>query len=101
MQCFQQNAYILSDILLFEKRYEKNVRFQTSFFSPTKGKEFLASSLPKGAFNNYVDQILLNFEFPSSGKNGILRTIFLFLRDSPMDILLIPHPPLLVHVVIE
>ena len=64
------------------------MRKMSPFFSPTKGKEFLASSLPKEAFNNYVDQILPNFEFPSSGKNGILHTIFLFLRDSPMDILL-------------
>ena len=55
-----------------------------------------------GAFNNYVDQILLNFDPhpPRVNKNGHFHTIYPLQRYPTWNFYW-PHPPPLVHVVIE
>ena len=52
-----------------------------------------------GTFNNYVDQILPNFD-PHPPQLDILDTIYPLSRDT-VDFLLTPHPPYPVHIVIE
>ena len=62
----------------------------------TRGRE--------GAFNNYVDQMLPNFDpTPSSGKNWTyyILSAFCHMTHCTVGFPLTQHTPLLVHVVIE
>ena len=56
----------------------------------------------KGTFTNYVDQILPNFDpLPLSSGQTYFTYYLPFVTWHPVDFLLTPSPPLLVHVVIE
>ena len=56
----------------------------------------------KGAFNNYVDQILPNFDpQPSSGQKWTIYILTTLCHVNPCGLSTDPNPPLLVHVVIE
>ena len=73
--------------------------------------DFISISVfsPKGAFNNYLDQILLNFDPPPlwwgfvSSQTLTFYYYLPFVTWPPMEFLLTPSslPPLFVHVVIE
>ena len=54
-----------------------------------------------GAFNNYVDQILPNFDHLEWTIIDILHTTFLLFIWKSVHFLLATYPPLLVHIVIE
>ena len=56
-----------------------------------------------GAFNNYVDQIVPNFDppTPSSGQKWTFYILSTVCNVTPLGISTDPHPPPLVHVVIE
>ena len=55
----------------------------------------LSALLCQEAFNNYVDQILPNFDPlpPSSGETWTFYIISILYHVTPMDFLLTPYPP--------
>ena len=57
----------------------------------------------RGAFNNYVNQILPNFDPlpPSSGQKWSFDVLSTLCHVTPCGLSTDPHPPLLVHIVIE
>ena len=60
-------------------------------------------ALVSGAFNNYVDLILPDFDHlpPRVEKHEYFTYYLHFVTRAPVDFLLATYPPLLVHVLIE
>ena len=64
------------------------------------GRQLSFIQKPKGAFNNYVDQILPNCDHPRVDKFGHFTYAYYFLFTWPCVDFLLTLPPL-VHVVVE